>query len=341
MIFSLEVMHSLISAFFLFSLSGSWEMEAAMLTSPIRRALASASGNECHSNRSLPALGTSVFSGRCVYDASPVAMDECSVRAQSGPEASAFRFELWLDLIETAISQSDSAVQVLHDAILSSIESDERSRYLRSSHFWDKVVVGGSGCIKACSVSLTSFASVDLSRKTVESCECTFHPAANVVGDILRYRTAGVVDPLLALETVVSGKWIMIDCSAVDFSDSDPFPDRLECLLEFLFSSVYSSYPSRSTSMDSGSAGKRQFGGVSVRCNDMGGLVHVFRVITRNLAACHAAATESGLLIPKSFATYRNSDKQESDSPVLGVSIAIPLDSQLLWETALSFLKEA
>ena len=122
----------------------------------------------------------------------------------------------------------------MHNAIVSAMEeSDKESSSLRSCQFWDKVVVGGGSCMSASSDSFTSVAKRKGHPEATALNACAFHPDASVVGDILHFRNAGLVDPLLALETVVTGKWIMIDCSAEDSSNNDPFPDRLECLLDF------------------------------------------------------------------------------------------------------------
>lgn len=348
MLFSLKLLYQLVNVHFLSLLSGAKAraMDAAMVF-PTRGAATTGLGNQCaithkpmrkvvcRSKRSRPMLSPSVSSGQCLR-ASSVDSEKCSMRGHSYSGAGSFFGELWLDLTGTAISQSDSAVQALHNAILLSIEGDNESPR-RSSQFWDKVVVGEGGCITACSGSCTSPASRKVHPEATASIESTFHPEASVVGDILHFRNAGVVDPLMALETVVSGKWIMIDCSAGDSINNDPFPDRLECLVEFLSSAVSSSYPSIFPSCVD-SLGQRPFGGVSIRCNDIGGLVHTFRVLSRKLASCHSQATESGLLVPNRFASFLSSDEKERDAPFFGVSISLPLDSHL-WETALSFIK--
>lgn len=352
---ALEAVYHLVSIHFLTSLGAgatAGDMEAAVLVSPTRRILATGSSNQRAitdrpvrklkrpSNRMCPTFGPSDFSESMCIQCDPTASvdsGECRHCRRSSFGNGSFLFDLWLDLTGTAISPSDSAVQVLHTAILSSIATDKVSSSLKSSRFWKKVVVGGGDCISACSDSFRSVACREVLPDATVSNECTFHSAI-VTGDILQFQAAGMIDPLLALDAVVAGKWLMIDCSADDSKSNDPFPDRLECLLEFLSSAASSRYPSGSArAFDS--VGQRRFGGVSIRCRDIAGLVHCFRVLTRNLSFYHSATTESGLLVPSSrVSKFRSSDEKKREAPAFGVSIALPLDSHL-WETALSFIE--
>jgi hypothetical protein len=292
--------------------------------------------------------------------------DEAPGSHQQQPRRAPSRFaydELWLDLSGTALAPTDAAVRDLEAALRrlrrgaaeggGGVPGDEAEDPTTPAPFFDRVLVSA----EACPAAQASSAPLDVVGLTGAGELVPVHPRGGSdarppapIGWALGARPDGHLDPVAALGAVARGGWILVD--ATDRVAAPPLPaiDRIGALFEFLSAALSPSPGGRpaaaplSAGSDSdfcgaGALPPSEEGGVAVRCAAAPRLAELFGLRAAHLLSRGAAATGSGIAVPRpqrggGAGSSRSDRESVASQPNLRAALLLPLDLAL-WETAI------
>mmetsp|Transcript_2745 Transcript_2745/g.3757 ORF Transcript_2745/g.3757 Transcript_2745/m.3757 type:complete len:182 (+) Transcript_2745:3-548(+) len=153
-----------------------------------------------------------------------------------------------------------------------------------------------------------------------------------------------VQDPIFAMDTVLSGQWVLVDASNV--KDENDRCQAISSLVEFIGGVALTSFSPFSPMLlkqdddeTTTMTVPQENGGVALVCNTKSDLFQAGVSITSHLqsAANKMEMTDSGILLPQSSAAKEEDyDIIDSSPSIAGIksAIVIPFDT-LLWKNAM------
>jgi hypothetical protein len=240
--------------------------------------------------------------------------------------------QLWLDLRSTSLSPDEALGfmrQVLSEEDMDNQKQDENivdssiDRILVSEEIFFKVMNSENGAHQE--IDLFYAVQDDLIQRNFQEEE------SFPMGKILRCEPDTILDPLLALDTISNGGWVVVDPN--DEADEAVLrkEQQVSSLLQFLSSASTSS----STGPDSlflpgpseSTAASR--GGIAICCSAQNFLLQMATALQQlRCSDMIATSTESGIFIPTGISA------RPTGSQSLQTALVLPFDTQL-WKIAL------